>query len=397
MKDYQPNRVALTIFVAFALLWTVSISSMATDRVATAEVTSSTVDHTSHQQQIVATIQDELDVVVNADVSDFEVGPETSPVVEISSQILAEERARIMRELDLSRDGLKRWVGNEIDQTRQKIEALDSRIEARIDAMTPEVLPVQQQYVPGNHRDKVERMIYPVVQLRGNGTVGSGVVLSSVQVNENQWATWIVTAYHVVEEVRDFSSDEVVVREIRFFDPDLGRLGSEIHEGVEIASLASSDLSLVRVHLAERWAYLAIPASEKACLQLSVFDSVYAVGCPLGNQPLPTIGEISSQYKPVADEVFWMVSAPTFFGNSGGGIFLAGDGRLVGISSMIYTYGKRSPMVVPHMGLFVPLQTVRSWLRREGFAHLIGDPGPLTPVPAASSPEQAKSSVSGSF
>ena len=397
MKDYQPNRVALTIFVAFALLWTVSISPMATDQVATAEVTSSTVDHTSHQQQIVATIQDELDAVVNAEVSDFEVGPSTSPVVEISSQILAEERARIMRELDLSRDGLKRWVGNEIDQTRQKIEALDSRIEARIDAMTPEVSPVPQQYVPGNHRDKVERMIYPVVQLRGNGTVGSGVVLSSVQVDENQWATWIVTAYHVVEEVRDFSSDEVVVREIRFFDLGHGRLGSEIHEGVEIASLAASDLSLVRVQMTYRWAFLAIPASEKACLQLSVFDSVYAVGCPLGNQPLPTIGEISSQYKPVADEVFWMVSAPTFFGNSGGGIFLAGDGRLVGISSMIYTYGKRSPMVVPHMGLFVPLQTVRSWLRREGFAHLIGDPGPLTPVPAASSPEQAKSSVSGSF
>jgi hypothetical protein len=63
LKDYQPNRVALTIFVAFALLWTVSISPMATDQVATAEVTSSTVDHTSHQQQIVATIQDELDVV----------------------------------------------------------------------------------------------------------------------------------------------------------------------------------------------------------------------------------------------------------------------------------------------------------------------------------------------
>ena len=166
---------------------------------------------------------------------------------------------------------------------------------------------------------------------------------------------------------------------------------------MEIASLPSSDLSLVRVLLTHRWPFLAFPASEKACLQLSVFDSVYAVGCPLGNQPLPTIGEISSQYKPVADEVFWMVSAPTFFGNSGGGIFLAGDGRLVGISSMIYTYGKRSPMVVPHMGLFVPLQTVRSWLRREGFAHLIGDPGPLTPVPAASSPEQAKSSVSGSF
>ena len=396
MKDYQPNRVALAIFVAFGLLWSVSISPMAARQVATAESASSTIDHGAGLPYYVSDMQDELDVVANAIVTDFEIGPASSPVAKISSQILEEERARIMRELDLSSDGLKRWVGNEIDQTRQKIEALDSRIEARIDAMTPVDAPVQQQ-VPGNQRNKVERMIYPVVQLRGNGTVGSGVVVSSDQVDENQWATWIVTAYHVVEEVRDFSSEEVVVREIRFFDPELGRLGSEIHEGVEIASLPASDLSLVRVQLTRQWPFLADPASEKACLQLSVFDTVYAVGCPLGNQPLPTIGEISSQYKPVAEEVFWMVSAPTFFGNSGGGIFLAGDGRLVGISSMIYTYGKRSPMVVPHMGLFVPLQTVRSWLRREGFAHLMGDPGPVTPVPATSSPEEAKGDVSGSF
>jgi S1-C subfamily serine protease len=132
-------------------------------------------------------------------------------------------------------------------------------------------------------------------------------------------------------------------------------------------------------------------------LKLSVFDTVYAVGCPLGNQPLPTFGEISSQYKPVGDEIFWMVSAPTFFGNSGGGIFLSGEGQLVGISSMIYTYGKRSPMVVPHMGLFVPLQTVRSWLRREGFAHLM-DPAPaVTPVPASSGPDKVLNGASGSF
>ena len=188
-----------------------------------------------------------------------------------------------------------------------------------------------------------------------------------------------------------------MVDEIRFFDPQIGRLGSEAFRGVEIASLKGSDLSLVRVDRKSPWLYIAETASEPVCLKLSVFDTVYAVGCPLGNQPLPTYGEISSQYKPVGDEIFWMVSAPTFFGNSGGGIFLANEGQLVGISSMIYTYGKRTPMVVPHMGLFVPMQTVRSWLRREGFAHLM-DPHPMvTPVPASSGHEETHNGVSGSF
>lgn len=66
-----------------------------------------------------------------------------------------------------------------------------------------------------------------------------------------------------------------------------------------------------------------------------------------------------------------MLTAPTFFGNSGGGIYERSNHRLVGISSMIYTYGKTNPTVVPHMGLFVPLGTVYDWLDGSGlgFVH----------------------------
>ena len=35
---------------------------------------------------------------------------------------------------------------------------------------------------------------------------------------------------------------------------------------------------------------------------------------------------------------------------------------------MIYTYGKTNPAVVPHMGLFVPLDTVYRWLYSEGYS-----------------------------
>ena len=341
-------------------------------------------------------VSDPLDVVK---FDRWSVIGEGASGVPYTSAILAEERGRILEEMNHSSAGLKRWVGTEIDRTRQTIEDLDSRIEARIESMIPALatVPAPVPVAASSQQHKVDRMIYPIVQLKGNGTVGSGVVVSSELVDENLWATWIVTAYHVVEEVRDFALDDVVVDEIRFFDPEIGRLGSEVFRGVEIASLKDSDLSLVRVDRTSPWPFVADSASEPVCLKLSVFDTVYAVGCPLGNQPLPTFGEISSQYKPVGDEIFWMVSAPTFFGNSGGGIFLSGSGQLVGISSMIYTYGKRSPMVVPHMGLFVPLQTVRSWLRREGFAHLM-DPTPtVTPVPASSGSEKAMNGVSGSF
>jgi hypothetical protein len=63
-----------------------------------------------------------------------------------------------------------------------------------------------------------------------------------------------------------------------------------------------------------------------------------------------------------------MLSAPTFFGNSGGGVYLAENCLLIGVSSMIYTYGRTHPAVVPHMGLFVPLQEIYTWFDAEGYS-----------------------------
>jgi S1-C subfamily serine protease len=130
------------------------------------------------------------------------------------------------------------------------------------------------------------------------------------------------------------------------------------------------DLALLRINSARRFRHVAEFIGMEEFREIDVFSRAYAVGCPLGNRPLPTIGEISSKQKPVGDQVFWMLSAPTFYGNSGGGIYLADGFKLIGVSSMIYTYGKTNPAVVPHMGLFVPMDTIRRWLDAEGFAFL---------------------------
>jgi hypothetical protein len=45
---------------------------------------------------------------------------------------------------------------------------------------------------------------------------------------------------------------------------------------------------------------------------------------------------------------------------------------------MIYTYGKSAPTVVPHMGLFVPLESIYDWLDAEGHSFIYK----REPVPA---------------
>ena len=279
---------------------------------------------------------------------------------------LIEDRSEEMRVL--IEQGLARIDGATVAAT----EEVNSRVETLASTIQREPLHMKKQ------------MIYPVVQLRGNGTVGSGVVVRSDPVDEQGVSkTFILTAHHVFYEVLDpEATRRDIAEDLRFLDPKNDRLQLRSHQAHLLAEDPDHDLALLRVDLSEPWPYVAQLAPRSEVNALEIFDPVYAVGCPLGNKPLPSVGEISSQEKMVSGTKFWMVNAPTFFGNSGGGIFQHSTGRLVGISSMIYTYGKRQPMVVPHMGLFVPLETVRNWLEGEGYGHFFADAGSAKPAAA---------------
>jgi hypothetical protein len=115
-----------------------------------------------------------------------------------------------------------------------------------------------------------------------------------------------------------------------------------------------------------------------------IFDRIYAVGCPLGNDPIPTFGEIADTHHRVEDQRYWMISAPTYIGNSGGGIFDAESHELLGIFSKIYTHGSLRPTVVPHMGLVVPLTEFYRWLENTDQLSLL-EPAPAVQARTASS------------
>lgn len=218
-----------------------------------------------------------------------------------------------------------------------------------------------------------QKMILPIVQLRGNGTVGSAVVIASQPTPEGGAKTYLLTAYHVVQEILEGDGAKPgVLESIRFLDPDSLELSDVDHQGRLLAFEECSDVALVLIEHDQVWPYLArLPGQSEQSLE--VMDEVCCVGCPLGNKPLPTTGQVSSLVKKVSGATFYMVNAPTFFGNSGGGVFRLDNGQIVGVSSMIYTYGKKQPMVVPHMGLFAPWATVEEFLRNEGYSSILDD------------------------
>ena len=179
----------------------------------------------------------------------------------------------------------------------------------------------------------------------------------------------MLTAHHVIEEVSGGGAEPRVIDEVHLVTASDTK--PEVFRAEVVLSDRARDLALLRLNTSRQFEHLVQLMVRDQLDDVDIFTPAYAVGCPLGNRPIPTLGEVSSRSKTVDDQTFWMLSAPTFFGNSGGGVYLAQSYELIGISSMIYTYGKKAPAVVPHMGLFVPLRVIYDWLDDEGYGFVM--------------------------
>ena len=198
----------------------------------------------------------------------------------------------------------------------------------------------------------------PVVKLAGDDSVGSGVRLESVETTDG-YRTLVLTAWHVVRDIVDDSDDAKDELPVTVYD----RFGIDtIAKGHLIDFDAKLDIALIELDDHDFHPHGAKLASRKKLASMRVFEPIFAVGCPLGNDPLPSRGEISDTSHYVDGQRYWMINAPTFIGNSGGGVFDGRTHELVGIFSKIYNYGATQQTIIPHMGLLTPLDVIYDWI-----------------------------------
>jgi len=215
-------------------------------------------------------------------------------------------------------------------------------------------------------------LVGPVVQLIGDTSVGSGVLLESRPLSEGVWSTHVLTAWHVVRDIFGAPDNLAAPIPVKIYAPDGTWRSSTAHLLKHDVRL---DLALLTLDTQEHLPFGARLATRSELGTMRTFDGVYAVGCPLGNDPIPTAGELASTHHEIDGSKYWMISAPTYIGNSGGGIYCAKSHALVGIFSKIYTHGSTRSTIVPHMGLATPLATVYDWLESSEYAHL--EPKPM--------------------
>ncbi|MFN3486145.1 MAG: trypsin-like peptidase domain-containing protein [Planctomycetota bacterium] len=251
---------------------------------------------------------------------------------------LKEARVEMRQLAAESRAGSER-LARDLLRTRADFEALRERLETR---------DVERLY-----RD----VLAPSVQVNASGGVGGGTLLFS-----RPGQTYAITAYHVVQKAirRDEAGERRLPVDVRVYD-ERGRPADLVPADI-VASDERRDLALLRLRTDRTFPYVARLASRESLRAVKVFTPVYAVGCPLGHDPLPTLGEVATLAKEVNGENFWMMNAPTIFGNSGGGIFHRETRELLGVSVMVCTYDGVVSTPVPHLGILVSLETVYDWL-----------------------------------
>ena len=221
-------------------------------------------------------------------------------------------------------------------------------------------------------------LLAPTIQLNGDDTVGSGTLIySRKNPKTKSYDTYALTSYHVIRNI--LADTPRAKREglaITLYLPG----GKKEVRGDMVAHQARIDAALVKLRTKDRFTNIARVSDKQTAENLKVWDAIYTVGCPLGNDPIPTQGEVSSLHNELNGANYWMINAPTYFGNSGGGVYVASSRELVGVFSKIYTHGRGNPVVIPHMGLLTPMPLIREWLGKSGMSFVL-ETESRTPTP----------------
>jgi serine protease Do len=189
-----------------------------------------------------------------------------------------------------------------------------------------------------------------VVQVRTPEGLGSGFFINA--------DGFLITNFHVIE-----GETEISVEVFRQTD---GNLDREIYKQVKIIAINKfHDLALLQIQ--DRNAPKFKPVTLGSSDALSVGDTVFAIGSPLGLERTVTQGILSTKTRELEGELYLQTSTQINPGNSGGPLFnLAGE--VVGVTNMKITFGEG-------LGFAIPVELVKGFLdHRDAFAYSTDNP-----------------------
>jgi len=199
-------------------------------------------------------------------------------------------------------------------------------------------------------QDLVKSIGEAVVQVRTPEGLGSGFFINA--------DGYLITNFHVIEGETEIS--------VEVYHQKDGQLDRETYKQVKIIAINKfHDLALLQIEDkgAPKFKFITLGGSDA----LTVGDSVFAIGSPLGLERTVTQGIISTKTRELEGELYLQISAQINPGNSGGPLFnMAGE--VVGVTNMKITSGEG-------LGFAIPVELVKNFLdHRDAFAYSTDNP-----------------------
>ena len=199
-------------------------------------------------------------------------------------------------------------------------------------------------------RDLVKQIGEAVVQVRTPGGLGSGFFINA--------DGYLITNFHVIEGETEIS--------VEVYHQTNGQLDRETYKQVKIVAINKfHDLALLHIEdkNAPKFKFVTLGNADA----LTVGDSVFAIGSPLGLERTVTEGILSTKTRELEGELYLQTTAQINPGNSGGPLFnMAGD--VVGVTNMKIMFGEG-------LGFAIPVELVKNFLdHRDAFAYSTDNP-----------------------
>ena len=145
-----------------------------------------------------------------------------------------------------------------------------------------------------------------------------------------------------------------------------GQLQRTSYKDVKIVAMNKfEDITLLKIDDKEAPKFKRVLLGDSD--NLSVGESVFAIGSPLGLERTVTQGILSTKTRQLEGELYLQTSTQINPGNSGGPLFnLAGE--VVGVTNMKITFGEG-------LGFAIPVELVKNFLdHRDAFAYSTDNP-----------------------
>lgn len=235
-------------------------------------------------------------------------------------------------------------------------------------------------------------ILYPTVRVSTMNSGGSGTVLYSKK-NNGKVVTMVMTNHHVVGdciEVKDQWDSRISDNRKREFKQTVHVeyfkynnysrcIGSFSVEADIVAYDENQDIALLMTRDKENLAGSIANIYPKDMIDdIHIFDDIYSVGAALGEPPLPTTGQICFMDKEIDNYKFWLLSANSLFGMSGGATFRYSSIRnkyeYIGIPSRgeVILLGF-SANVIPFMSYTIPIDRVLKFIDDHCYQYIYDD------------------------